>query len=1147
MTPTLNNLELLLNKSNLKPRLGLTFTKQVRNPSSSPKVVKAVLVLVVFFALTIGTTGSQSYAVASPQDDQAARIFETARLAQEKEDYAFAVTSWNKLLAEHKDSELATKAAYNAGICYLNLGQFDKSIPLLKDAAPKLDAKSGLQNKAKLFLGFVQYRQGAKLNANPANKQQATELLTTATKTLEDLISTADSKFGELDQACWFQGVAYEELGRDEDALKSYTKMMGFPKPTFEFLGHSALGDITFRLGQYSESLKHYANARKFADGSEANENLDGINLAAAKALIRLADADEKADKKPEAEKQFTEAIELLKLIPAPAADSTADAKEIHEDSRYQTALCEARLGRFAESAKIYESIAANTASPLAARSLANAGRNYLNAGETIKATALLEQAISQDSPFGADIAHWLADEVYLKEETKNAQKAYDVTTTWIGKTKPEDPINTNLKFDQAIAVYMMPERRKESIALLDKIVADSPTHAVAASALYNSIWASFEFKDYKTAIAKSDAFEKAYSSSDYLADTLEVKTDACFLDGQYESAGAVFDKLVDTFGESPKVPSWKLGSGRALFFQKKHQPTIDKLTPIVDSLEDAKKAEALHWIGSSQFALKQFPESIASLSTSNQTNSKWRRADETLLMLTRAQLAGDQDEAGQKTAAGLIAGFPDSPLLADLYYYIGRSAYDDNKFDDAYLSYKQIIDNYSDSNKAPYAFYDAAWCKMEQKDFKESEKLFASLMAKFPEHELAKKSKVGRGASLRKTGDTAASLTELKEYLKNNNPTGDERAKAMFEIGLNQVELKKWDEAIGTFKMLITEDGQSPKLDRYYYELAWSYDAKGEKKKSLEYFGKIASEKPESALAGEANFHIGTAAYEAEAFDDAIKAYQTCVNSTAADHVREKAAYKLAWANYKQDKFQEAHSAFADQVEKFGEGTLKADGMFMVAESLFRLKKPAEAFEAYLACKPVVDASTTVEPKIKWLTMLHGAQSANDTKVKKYDDAIKLAAGMESSKADITFKQDAWLELGNAYHGKKQTEQAMEYFRKASKNLGRTGARAHCMIGDIHFAKKNFIDAATEFKHVYFGFGGPQSADDVKPWQAYAIYESARCSFVQVNDAPRESKQKLIAESIKQFEYLIANYPKDKLVEESKRQLVTLRKLKTN
>ena len=417
-------------------------------------------------------------------------------------------------------------------------------------------------------------------------------------------------------------------------------------------------------------------------------------------------------------------------------------------------------------------------------------------------------------------------------------------------------------------------------------------------------------------------------------------------------------------------------------------------------------------------------------------------------------------------------------------------------------------------------------------------------MIDKFPNHEVAKRAKIGRGASRRKTGNVEASITDLMEFLK-TNPEGQARLNALYEIGLAQVELKQTQEAIGTFKQLISESPDSPRLDRFYYELAWAFRAKGQEDQAMEYFTRITTEKPDSPLAAEANFHVGTKAYNSDKFDDAIKAYTLCINSETEKHIREKAAYKSAWAHYKQDHFQEAHDGFANQVKQFPGGELFADGMFMVAESQFRLKNHEKAYEAYVNAKPVVDKAENIEPKIKWLTMLHGAQSAN--KIKKYNEAVNLAKSLVDSDADVTFKQDAWLELGTAYSGLKQYDDALVQYRKAAENLGKTGARAHCMIGDLYFKDKKFEQATNEFKLVYFGFGGPQAVEDVKPWQAYAIYESARCSFVQVDGAPRNEKPKLIAESVKQFEYLLKNYPDDRLAPEAKKQLETLKKIDVN
>jgi len=1138
-----------------KHRTSFFVTPFFRLPQTLAVVVAFSIPLVLFSSL-IGLVPGQLVLAAAVQDDAAQRVFETASLAQNNESYGFAIKEWDKFLAQHPDSKLAPRAGYNAGVCSLQLGQYEKAISYFKTASPKLDAESGLKPKSNLFLGFAQFRHGKNLQDDRAKRQQATDLLTTATRTFTAL-RNSDPKFAEIDQACFFQGGAYEALGRDQDAVNSYTQMLTYPKQTFQFEGLLALADAEARLGRYPKALEHYNAFRDAAKSTADHPMLQDVELETGRTLIRLAVADENNAHKDAANQKLTQAIEILAPLSAKdvAGQKTDEEKLVIEEARFQHAFCESRLGRFEKSASLYESIAQNPKSPRATQSLVNAGRNYINADQLDKASVVLEKSIATDSQYAADAAHWLAEEIYLKSDPVKAQKAYDLSTTWITKTAEslkradvspaQKSTLVSLKMDQANAIYAMPERRKESIPLYQTIVAEHSDHPLAPQSLYNATFASLELGDYKAAIDQAAAFEKAYARSDYLSDTLEIKADALMLNEQPELAVSVFDQLVSKFAGSEKVPGWKLGAARGLYLQKEYQPTINKLQPIVDSMTDTnKKAEALHWIGSSQFQLKDFANATSTLSNCARLTDKWRRADETLLTLCQSQMANKQIDAGKQTAANMIANFPNSLLLSDLYYRLGRQAYEADQFEEAIKNFDQINRNYSDSRFAPYALYDAAWSQMELKKFGESEQLFATLMAKFPEHELAIKSKVGRGASLRKTGNAEASIAELKEFIVTASPTGRSRSNALFEIGLNQVELMKWDDAIDTLKQLISEFPDSPKLDRFYYELAWAYNSNSEKQKGLEYFTKLTTEKPNSPLAGESNFHVGTSAYDAGKFDDAAKAYSACLNSKAEDHVREKAAYKLAWANYKQERFIPALQAFTTQTDSFPNGDLYTDGLFMVAESQFRLKNHAAALAAYQKVQPFVNASKSVEPKIKWLTMLHGSQSANQDR--QYDEAIKLASGMEVSKADITYKQDACLELGTAHAALDQPEQAMKFYRKAAENLGRTGARAHCMIGDMHFANKHFEDAMNEFKLVFFGFGGPQAAADVKPWQAYAIYEAARCSFVQVESAPAASKQKLIDESIRQFEYLVNNYPDDKLAPEAKRQLETLAKIKS-
>jgi len=606
-------------------------------------------VVLAFFVVAIAT--QTAFATPFQDEDAAQQIFDRASLAQNNQEYNFALKQWEDLLTQHSTSILAPRASYNAGVCSLQKTNYEKAIEYFGKALPKLDDESGLKSKAGLFLGFAQYRHGRDLNADATKKQQATELLNTSTQTFATLL--AGKSFDEIDQACFFQGGAYEELEQDENALKSYTKMLTYPKQTYKFEGLLAIGDVEARLGHTAEALKHYESFRAEAATAGGHPMLDVVNLETGRTLIRLGIADEKAGNKQNADTNFNKAITILKPIAErdPATNTTEDAKLRSGEARFQQAYCLERLGQHSEAATVYQSVADDPNSQHKTQSLAYAGNNFLTAGETEKARLALEKAITVDSKYGPDAAHTLIEEIYLKAEPPQTQKAYDLATAWIPKSS-ESPALVSLKLDQANAIYAIPERRKESVAMFQTIVDQHSNDRLAPQALYNSAFAAIKVDDFKSAIDKSNAFESAYAESDFLPDTLEIKADAAMLSNQPEIAAQVFDQLVSKFPESKKSSAWKLGAGRATYLQKKFQPTIDRLTPLVDQLaEPSAKAEALHWIGSSQYQTKDYANAVNSLTRSNQLDGKWLRADETLFALCRSQMAGDQVEQGKVIA----------------------------------------------------------------------------------------------------------------------------------------------------------------------------------------------------------------------------------------------------------------------------------------------------------------------------------------------------------------------------------------------------------------------------------------------------------------------------------------------------------------
>jgi hypothetical protein len=76
------------------------------------------------------------------------------------------------------------------------------------------------------------------------------------------------------------------------------------------------------------------------------------------------------------------------------------------------------------------------------------------------------------------------------------------------------------------------------------------------------------------------------------------------------------------------------------------------------------------------------------------------------------------------------------------------------------------------------------------------------------------------------------------------------------------------------------------------------------------------------------------------------------------------------------------------------------------------------------------------------------------------------------------------------------------------------------------------------------FGFGGDDSADDVKPWQAKAGFEAARCSEVQIQSAKPSDRAKLVSDAKKFYQYVIEKHPRSEFVAQAKKRLAELANL---
>lgn len=1092
----------------------------------------------LFLVLLIQSVWSSSSSFA--QDAVAVDpIAQRAINAQKANDFDFAATQWEEVIKADPDSAQVGIAHYQAGFCYVQTGQFAKAADQLAQSIGKLDpADKNSVAQAHLFLGFSQAKLGRELQKE--NRQESDQWLTSSTQTFVKLLKSFPS-FEDADQALFFQGDAFEALGRWEEAADSYTKMLQLKDPEFKLDGLFALGFIRSEQGRYEQALKLYDQFE--ADGIE-HPSFTEVRFRSGETLMQLARAAENSGDQ-------NQQIALLEQA-AKKFDTVFKSRDKNwsDQARFQQATATQKMGRFGDSARLFQSVMEIESSKLVDRARVYAGRDFLKAGDANAAALLLEKAVAVPSPYAAEAAHWMA-QLYLR--SKQPEKAYTLAADWVGKAK-DVVVKAPLMLDQADAAYAIESRRKEAQELYLKIVRDYPADRLAPSALYNAAYAAMETGQFDESSKLTQQFRKAYPQSDYLPDVLEVEADSFLLGSKPEAAEQSFNELIQKFAGHPKAPTWKLRIGLAKYLQKKYETTIADLAPLLPSLGDSKQqAEALHWIGSSHFQLGQYGDAITQLEKSLTTDNAWRRADETLLTLSRSFYAAGKPAEAKKTTELLTTNFPKSNLVAEASYRLGEFAYQAKDYPQAMEHYFNVIEKSEASPFAPYAMYGIGWSQLQTEKPNDAVESFSKLIEAFPKHALAQDVLVGRATAFRQLGKLDLAIGDAQAYLNLDGKLAKQE-EALNEMGLAQISKADWPAAVKTFENLLAVAPESKSADRYHYEIAWAHRSNKGNAAGLKHFEAIASKFPDSPLAAEANFHVAQEAYKQDDFVVAADKFQAAVDKSdysqlsdpreiaAAKEIKEKAIYKLALSHFRSKNFDRSLTTFQQQLQEFPKGKLSADAMFMVSESLYENKKYKEAAQKYWVAKPVMeDAATTVSPNNKIRTFLHGAQAANQAK--EYQRTIEFVDAL-SKLPDVNknIQQDAQMELADAYRAMNNPEKAMAAYTAASMHPGATGARSMFMMGELLFDQKSFPEAIDKFKLVGYGYGGFESQPEVKPWQAFAAYEAGRCNLLLASvELSPAVKTKQIAEAKKYFDLVVNKFPNDKLVPQAKSELQKL------
>ena len=1011
----------------------------------------------LLFALCITLVLPGAAAVAQEKSEAGTRQYNAAVALQNKGEFELAADEWNKFVTDFPKDARRDAGYHYLGICQLKANKVDAAQQSFETFI-KTFPKSELLESTYLYLGIAQF--------------------TTAQQGKAEKYDAADDAFAALlkkfpkgkyaAQALYYRGECAYAKDNKKDAAKFYAQLV--ERHPDDRLASEAL----YALGVAQEEAEEHAAAAKSFDKFLEKYPDHALNT---EVVMWRGQCDFAVGRFDEAAKRF-----------AAAAAKEGFAQADYATRQYAAAL--AKQKKYAEAAKVDAGLLEKfPQSRYAAEARLAGGWTSYQAGDYAAARTLLSPLLNGDDAKALEAKHWIA-RAWLKEgKPAEAIKVVDDAKA----TQAKGDIATLLAMDRADALYELPDRRKESVAVYAAVAEKHPEAADAPQAGYMAAFAALNVGQFDDARKYAVAFLKNRGDHELAADVKAIAAEAALQLKDYAAAEKRFAELVEKHASHADTETWKVRLGLTLFLQKKYKETVVALAPVVKQLRNPETvAEAQFLVGSSQAEQHEYDKAIKSLEASLAASGKWQKADDVLLILAHAYYQAKNADKAKATLAKLIVDHSQSRLLDQAHYRLGEYASAAEDWKTAAAEYQKVLESWPQSTLAPFALYGLGWAKFNTQDYAGAEKTLDTLIEKYAEHRLAVQGRFPRGMARQQSGKFGPAADDLKAFL-GSEATATEKADAQYVLALCYVGQKQADEAVKTLEQLLAAGPKLAVAEKANYELGWALKSLDQDDKAAAAFAKVVELNSDGPLAAECLYHLGENAYKKNDLKKAVESYAKAAEKADKGDLGEKATHKLGWTHFRQDDFAAAEKAFADQRQRWPAGTLAPDATFMLAECQFKQQKYKEAAASYEA----VTASSIKEADV--LTLLHGAQA--EAQLEKWDKSLKLLRTLLEKHPDAQLVPEALYEEGAALKAQGKPAEAVKRWEQVIAKTGReVAARAQFMIGEVQFEEKNHTEAIKSFNRVAAGYSYPK-------WQADALYEAGRC-FEVLNKSVQAQKQ---------------------------------------
>ena len=828
-------------------------------------------------------------------------------------------------------------------------------------------------------------------------------------------------------QALYLKANAYDQMGRDVEAIKAYRDVRNLYDRMFELLRSSFREGKNVDFENYRQlfetsSLRVAEIFRKTDQFEEAYQELIAAQETAeerfykAKVQMRIGDNYMEWNKFDEAWTAYNQVIELYGDTPYPP------------NAQYQKGEAKYFAGDYAAAREDYLQLLEDypdSDTGLRSAALYSAGWSAEKFGGVDQAIASYTQAVenfprSDQAPLCLLRIARLSYEQQKVEEAIAAYKAitesyqdtrhtadayYGLGILYRDEERKDEAIAAFSKVDrdaretyiaaliEAANIYISQDRIAEGRALLNQLLEGvTGDRDLEARAHFQMAQLDLNNKNYVDAVERYSLVLEEYPESDVIRDTRYGRALAYHYSGRYDRALVDYKWLLDT--KIPKAMQLKVTFSMALSYSAE---------------------------GNDEEAEKLLNEVIAS-------------GDESLVRSARLQLISMAEKKGNPEEAvhiyeEMLATTTSSEDRERLLIRLANAYFKLDKFQQSIDAAQELIDLAINAESIANALFVQGNCFYRSEQFVQAIATYNTIIENYPQIAWARNAQFQIGVAYNRLS-----------------------ANGNVEV------LPAMSKAFNAYYTQYPEDDRA--VHAYYYD-AWAHYRMGKWRAASDIFASLADKYPQSRYASEALFRAGDALFNMtnrsgaedknQNFLDAMVFYDRIIKRYSRSSHVDDALYNKAWCLINLDRKEEAVPVFERIVAEYSDGTYGARSQFTLGDYYYGLKdyeKATENYQAFLERFPAdkLIAQDRVLPKKARTLLGHLAEIdaynlyATGEQLlaeKNYDEAMAIFKEVQQKYPKSDQAVNSLVNIGAAYMAQEEFRQAGAVFQEVVDNYG--------------------------------------------------------------------------------------------------------------